>query len=150
MKKFTSLFALLSCLCVVSAQAEVTIYVDASNLSDAKLFWWGATENLAFNNSPLISSLPTETINGTTFYKKTLTPNDANTGVNVMFWQWNDNDGKTSDITGLKESKYYFKYTGGKNYSVPVITLGISSSADNWASVNPILDNSPAESRRAF
>lgn len=145
MKKFTSLFALLSCLCVVSAQAEqapdpVTIYVDASNISGAKLYWWGATTSVDFNNSPLISSLDFETINGTTFYKKTLTPSDANVGISVLFWQWDSSNGKTSNITGLKESKYYFKYNGGDSYSVPVVTLGISSSVDNWRSVNPIFE----------
>ncbi len=146
MKKFTSLFALLSCLCVVSAQAiqapdPVTIYVDASNISDAKLYWWGATDVIGFNDSPLISSLTQEIINGTTFYKKTLTPSDANEGVSVIFWQWNDYNGKTSDITNLKASQYYYKYNGGKNYTAAIVSLGISVDQEQIGSFEFIGEN---------
>lgn len=133
MKTFTSLFALLSCLSVYNAQADdVTIYVDASNISDAKLFWWGATEELEFNNSPLISSLTSESINGTTFYKKTLTPKNADNGVSVMFWQWDDVNGKTSDITQLKASQYYYKYNGGSSFTAAIVSLGIAGPFNNW------------------
>jgi hypothetical protein len=136
MKKFTSLFALLSCLCVVSAQAEdvVTVYVDASNVSGAKYWYWGTTANPSdWSSRPSIPA-PTVEIGDKHFSVLTFTPDDGN-NVSVKFTNPND-DGQTDAISNLSApNEYYYIYNGGNSYSAYVKSLGITTS-DDWSVVN--------------
>ena len=137
MKKFTSLFALLSCLCVVSAQAEegkVTIYVDASNASGAKYWYWGTTADPTdWDSRPSIPA-PTVQIADKNFSVLKFTPNNNN-NVSVKFTNPND-DGQTEAISNLSaNNEYYFIYNGGDSYSAFVKSLGITTS-DDWSIIN--------------
>ena len=126
MKKFTSLFALLSCLCVVSAQADVTIYVHPNKPSaNPKIHWWGNGEDF---NKPL-TDFNTAIFNDVTYFVVPLTANE-NQRVNVQF----DGNGWTSDqgITGLVSGDYYYTYLGGTNFTAAIVTVGIAGPFNGW------------------
>ena len=102
MKKFTSLFALLSCLCVVSTQANnVTIYVkapNAQNLDNLHLYWWDANEKLNWADAPTFSNLNSTVINDETFYYKELSYNEGG-AISIKFYDGtSQNNQQTNNI----------------------------------------------------
>lgn len=142
MKKFTSLFALLSCLGVYNAHAEgeVTVYVYGSYPQYQCLYWFNATEaSPAWNHDqgiepPKFTDLGEGTIvkDGDTFYKKTLTP-EAGKNINVIFSDPGNNGVKTDDIELTGSSEYYFYYFGDDRYfTTSPINLYIVGDFNSW------------------
>ena len=134
MKTFTSLFALLSCLSVYNAQANVvTIYVDASTVNNPRYWYWGTTSDPTnFSDRPYINDLPTQEINGVTFHKLELTP-DSNNKVSVKFTN-GDNEGQTNEIGNLSApNSYYYTYYGGDSFTAAIVSLGIAGDFNGWS-----------------
>ena len=142
MKKFTSLFALLSCLGVYNAHAEgeVTVYVCGSQPQYQCLYWFTAPEaSPAWNHDqgiepPKFTDLGEGTIvkDGDTFYKKTLTPK-AGENINVIFSDPGNNGVKTGDIELTGSSEYYFYYFGDDRYFInSPINLHIAGNFNGW------------------
>ena len=141
MKKFTSLFALLSCLCVVSAQANVTVHVYGSDPSNQKMYWWGYADAPTWNtNEPSFTQLNGQSVtkDGDLFYTKVLTPVESNNGHGIIL-KYNGN--QTSDIVlddGSEIYIYYFGHnkhdeSGFKGYYTDVpVYFELVGSFNNW------------------
>lgn len=142
MKKFTSLFALLSCLSVYNAQAEdVTISVYASNPENQHIYWyegqaypspdsndlwnsWGT-----FSESPLIKNMGT--FDGI-FYKIKLKLGTDHIKLK-FFTDAGGGQNETEAITVTTASDKYFYYSGGANYSHEnSFNFYLSGSFNNW------------------
>ena len=140
MKKFTSLFALLSCLCVVSAQAaSVTIYVNPSDPNSQRIYWWGGklddgSENGAwysFDDSRLIKDLGEQY---GIFRKLVFTPDDNNSSINIILHQGSGNQTNTLTLSG---SNNYYYYYGGDNYTYKnSYDIKIAGTFTEWASTS--------------
>ncbi len=142
MKKFTSLFALLSCLGVYNAQADVTVHILCTDPENQHLYWWDASNYSTpnpFTSSPLLSQLSTTTIDGITYYTRTFTPTNTANGVNIILFTGNGGDGSETQTIHLDDNKdYYLNYYGYYKYdrneepSFVELDFYISGNFNNW------------------
>lgn len=138
MKKFTSLFALLSCLCVVSAQAYTgTAYVYASYPNTQFIHWEGASVASVWEGQNQAFSSYTEgkTIDGDFFHKITLESKNDET---IKLWFHDSGNGQTTTSNGivLSEGEHYFFYFGDNNYytTCPIsVKIGGKFYGDSWS-----------------
>ena len=122
MKKFITLFTMLSCLSVYNAQADVTVWVYGSDPSNQKMYWYNASgTNPAWADSPSFTNLDkddqngqpiTQEINGDTFYRKTLKRTDNATLTIVLWTKVGNNQYQTSDIPLTGKDEFVFYYFG--------------------------------------
>ena len=148
MKKFTSLFALLSCLCVVSAQAyePVTVYLFSYYPQYRYAWWWGCSEGnptTDFDHKPNFTQLTPVNINGITFYSITATPN-SNDGIILNLYD--DQGGMTPDGSIKITNDTYIVYYQGDNYvtTEPIRSLGIAGIFNGWSTTTDkfsVVDN---------
>jgi hypothetical protein len=116
MKKFTSLFALLASLCVVSAQADpFTIYFYSSNPASQVCYWFWYENNVKHesNWNTSISSNSDIVPLGNNFFKKEFA-NDYNSTLKIIFHD--EYQGNETQQIALQEGDNYFYYFGNKYY----------------------------------
>ncbi len=140
MKTFTSLFALLSCLSVYNAQADVTLWVYSPYPSYHYLHWWGSPYSATWGDSnntfEKLSQGNTTIIDGDTFYKIELKSNNADGSVYVIFYNKDENQQTPSDGIKLTAGEHFYYYFGGTEaYTNCPISLKISGKfdGDSWS-----------------
>ena len=139
MRRAFRLMALLLCLTATVPQVganDFTIYVRCENASDASstnFYSWGSDISYGWPGIGITSgSFTTETIDGYTWYKTSLTSSDGTIG--VIF---NKNGSQTGDLTAYPGNNYYV-YNGSTGVSYVYFVVGSNTDifTNGWSRGN--------------
>ena len=136
MKRFFTL--LIGLIAIVgTAGADVTIYVNSTN---APTLWAWTVVNDNTNN--IYSKWPgetfteSETINGVSYWKKTVSGDYSSTKLNILLNNGDTSDMKqTANIGNLADGSYYFTYDGESTYDGGYSVSATFLNKEGWTKV---------------